>query len=292
MEETNGDYEELKHIDYFGTLISWTCPEGQFSIIRDLIQTGETGYITYSNVHVVVTSRKDEALRNALQHAQLVSPDGMPLAVVGKMVGARCMAKCSGPDMMDLVLKMGVPLGYTHYFFGSLPETLTQLAEKLNERYPGIQIAGMYSPPFRPMTAEEDEALVAEINRISPDFIWVGLGAPKQELWMYQHREAFHKGLMMGVGAAFDFHAGTLKRAPEWMQRSGLEWFYRLIKEPGRLWKRYFVTNTLFLYYLLRYGVRIVDDGVNETTINMPCAHNGNTRSCWKNWTTGNKSNT
>ena len=199
----------------------------------------------------------------------------MPLAVAGRLAGAHCMAKCSGPDMMAKVLEMGVPLGYTHYFYGSKPETLACLKTQLEANYPGIRIVGMHSPPYRDLTEAEDQEIIQEINTLAPDFIWVGLGAPKQEIWMYNHRNAFNKGLMMGVGAAFDFHAGTLKRAPLWMQRSGLEWFYRLVKEPRRLWKRYFVTNTLFLYYLLRYGVRIVDRPDTGLHVKMECEHNG-----------------
>ena len=140
--------------------------------------------------------------------------------------------------------------GYTHYFYGSTPETLHILEKKLKEQYQ-LSIAGMYSPPFRVLTEEEDRDVLAKINRAKTDFIWVGLGAPKQEEWMYAHRDQV-TGLMIGVGAGFDYFAGNIKRAPLWMQRCSLEWVYRLLQEPRRLFKRYLFTNTKFLWLVLR----------------------------------------
>lgn len=250
----------MKKIIFFGTYISWICQKHQLKLVDKLIREKTSKYVTYSNVHVVVTCKKDKRFRESINNAFIASPDGKPLKVVGRLKGAKCIEKCSGPDMMKQIIEMGLDKGYTHYFFGSTEDTLKKLNVKLKKLYPNIIIVGSYSPPFRQLTNKEDEQIVNKINRLSPDCIWVGLGAPKQELWMYNHRNVFKKGVMFGVGAAFDFHAGTLKRAPLWMQKSGLEWFYRLSKEPGRLWKRYFVTNTLFLWYLIRYGVNIVDD--------------------------------
>ena len=140
--------------------------------------------------------------------------------------------------------------GLSHFFYGSSQETLDVLREILQKKYPGLKIAGMYSPPFRPLTEEEDEAVIEMINESNADIIWVGLGAPKQENWMYEHQDKV-KGLMFGVGAGFDYHAGKLKRAPRWMQRMSLEWLMRLLQDPRRLWKRYLVTNIKFIWYIL-----------------------------------------
>ena len=143
--------------------------------------------------------------------------------------------------------------GYRHYFYGSKEETLELLYQKLTGNYPGIQIAGMYSPPFRPMAEEEDKAIVERINETKPDFVWVGLGAPKQEKWMAAHQGKID-GLMLGVGAGFDYYAGNIQRAPQWMQKHNLEWVYRLVQDPKRLFKRYWSTNTKFIWNAMIRG--------------------------------------
>ena len=154
---------------------------------------------------------------------------------------------------MGEIFKISVSKGYRHFFYGSTDETLEKLYSVLEKTYPGIQIAGMYSPPFRPMTAEEDEAIVERINETKPDFVWVGLGAPKQEKWMAAHQGKID-GLMIGVGAGFDYHAGNIERAPEWMQKSNLEWVYRLLQDPKRLFGRYWHTNTKFIWNAMIRG--------------------------------------
>ena len=148
---------------------------------------------------------------------------------------------------MEEIFKVSVEKGYRHYFYGSTPETLKKMEKALREKYPAIQIAGMYSPPFRALSAEEDGAIVEKINEAAPDFVWVGLGAPKQEIWMHD-RQGRVQGLMVGVGAAFDYTAGNISRAPQWMQKHNLEWLYRLMQDPKRLFKRYFVTNTTYIF--------------------------------------------
>lgn len=246
--------------DFFGIKLSWICEKGQLIYVDELIRSKKSSYVTYTNVHVVTTAKKDVDLRHAINSADLVSPDGMPLVRLGRLAGAHCLEKCSGPDMMLSIIENGLNKGYKHYFYGSTDTTLKELEVQLKVKYPDIQIVGLYSPPFRQLTQEEDQEIVDNINALEPDCIWVGLGAPKQELWMYQHRGRIHQGVMFGVGAAFDFHAGLLKRAPLWMQKHGLEWFYRLIQEPKRLFKRYFITNTLFIYYVLRHRIKVKND--------------------------------
>lgn len=156
------------------------------------------------------------------------------------------MRRVTGPDYMLEAIAQGIDRGWRHYFYGSTPETLEKMEQVLRERFPGIQIAGSYSPPFRAMTPEEDGEIVAQIQAAAPDFVWVGLGAPKQEIWMRAHQGRI-SGLMVGVGAAFDYTAGNICRAPAWMQKHNLEWLYRLMQDPKRLFKRYFYTNSVYL---------------------------------------------
>lgn len=204
-------------------------------------------YICVSNVHTTVTSYED-ATYCAIQNGGLMAiPDGGPLSTVGQKRGYKNMERTTGPSLMGETFEISAKKGYRHYFYGSKKETLELLYQKLTSNYPGIQIAGMYSPPFRPLTPEEDQAIVERINETKPDFVWIGLGAPKQERWMAEHQGKVN-GLMIGVGAGFDYYAGNIKRAPMWMQKSNLEWLYRLFKDPKRLFQRYLHTNSSFIW--------------------------------------------
>lgn len=204
-------------------------------------------YMCVSNVHTTVTASGD-ADYCAVQNGGIMAiPDGGPLSSVGRKRGCTNMQRTTGPSYMGEILKISAEKGYRHYFYGSTEETLEKLYQALTDSYPGIQIAGMYSPPFRPTTSEEDAAVVKRINETKPDFVWVGLGAPKQEKWMAAHQGVV-EGFMVGVGAGFDYFAGNIERAPEWMQKYNLEWVYRLIQDPKRLFKRYLVTNTKFIW--------------------------------------------
>ena len=204
-------------------------------------------YICVSNVHTTVTSY-EELEYCAVQNGGIMAiPDGGPLSTVGRKRGHKNMERTTGPSLMGEIFKVTAEKGYRHFFYGSKQETLDLLEQKLNENYPGIQIAGMYSPPFRPLTDEEDAAVIEMINDAKADFVWIGLGAPKQENWMAAHQGKID-GLMIGVGAGFDYYAENIKRAPMWMQKSNLEWLYRLIQDPKRLFKRYLVTNTKFIW--------------------------------------------
>jgi N-acetylglucosaminyldiphosphoundecaprenol N-acetyl-beta-D-mannosaminyltransferase len=204
-------------------------------------------YICVSNVHTTVTSY-DSVSYCAIQNGGLMAiPDGGPLSSVGRKRGHKEMERTTGPSLMGEIFQISAEKGYRHYFYGSTEETLKLLEKKLKENYPGIQIAGMYSPPFRVLTEEEDRQIVENINSAKADFVWIGLGAPKQERWMAVHQGKID-GLMIGVGAGFDYYAGNIKRAPLWMQKCNLEWLYRLMQDPKRLFKRYFYTNTKFIW--------------------------------------------
>jgi len=210
-------------------------------------------YMCVSNVHTTVSAYKDDSYREIQNGGIMAIPDGGPLSTVGHKRGYNNMQRTTGPSYMEEIMKISVENNYRHYFYGSTQETLDKLRVVLERDYSGIQIAGMYSPPFRSITLEEDKEIIDRINDSNPDFLWVGLGAPKQEKWMAAHYNKV-KGFMVGVGAGFDYVAGNIKRAPEWMQKSNLEWFYRLKQEPIRLFKRYWQTNWKFIWHAYLRG--------------------------------------
>lgn len=201
-------------------------------------------YICVSNVHTTVMAHDNPAYRNVQNSAAIALPDGKPLSVVSRKRGYTEAEWVTGPDLMgELFAREN---GLKHFFYGDKEETLQILQQKLKEKYPDIQIAGMISPPFRSLSQEEEKAYIQQINDSGADIVWIGLGAPKQENWMYEHQRMLH-GVMIGVGAGFSYHAGLIKRAPKWMQKMSLEWFYRLMQDPVRLFKRYFTTNLKFM---------------------------------------------
>ena len=204
-------------------------------------------YICFSNVHTTVMAHDDASYRDILNHAAYAFPDGNPIAKQIAKSGYPEVERVAGPDFMDRMFFATANTDIKHYFYGSTEETIANLKTNLEQRYPGIQIVGMVSPPFRALTPEEDEAAIKAINESGASLIWIGLGAPKQEKWMAAHQNKIN-GVMLGVGAGFDFHAGTIKRAPLLIQKLGLEWLYRLFQNPKRLFKRYLVTNTKFLW--------------------------------------------
>lgn len=222
-------------------------------LVRDRIASGGGGYVCFSNVHTVVTACKDNRLREITDNSFLSVPDGKPLSLVGKMQGLRDVGQVAGPDFMPYFFEEAK--GVRHFFYGSTPDTLEKLTRNFKQKFPGASIVGSYSPPFRALTVTEEEEILAIIKLAKPDVIWVGLGAPKQEYWMADQWERLQPAILMGVGAAFDFHAGKIARAPEWMRKMSVEWLYRLCQEPRRLWKRYLVTNSLFFYYLMKSAV-------------------------------------
>ncbi len=246
-------------INFFGTWVDQQSEELQIAKVNSFVQLNRPHYITYPNVRVVVTANRDDELMQAINQADISSPDGKPLEFVARLKGLKKFKRCAGPDMMLAVLQESEARGYSNYFYGSTPDTLHKLKDCLIKRYPKLNIVKMYSPPFRPLTMAEENELIQELNALAPDLIWVGLGAPKQEKLMYRLKSRLNRGVLFGVGAAFDFHSHKLKRAPLWMQKLSLEWFFRLISEPRRLFKQYLVTNSLFIFYLLKYGVKIME---------------------------------
>jgi N-acetylglucosaminyldiphosphoundecaprenol N-acetyl-beta-D-mannosaminyltransferase len=200
-------------------------------------------------VPAIISAKENPKYAEIYNKSTMAAIDGMPIVKIGLKKGIQC-ERCAAPDIMGLMFEESVRQGKTHYFYGGKnDEVLEKLKGNLEIEFPGIQIVGMYSPPFRPLTDEEDKRICGEINELKPDFLWVGIGAPKQEMWMWQHQEKIQGTVMIGVGAGFDFLAGTLEKAPVWMENASLEWLFRLIKEPKRLWKRYIIGGVKFAYY-------------------------------------------
>lgn len=204
--------------------------------------------VAVCNVHSVMSARRDPALREAISQAEIATPDGVPIVWGLKAMANRDQGRVYGPDLMQKAFVDNV--GWKHYLYGSTPETLDQLQGKLAEMAPDAEIVGAFSPPFREMTPEESDAAMEAIRISGADVVWVGLGMPKQELWMHQIRPELPGIALLGVGAAFDFLAGTKKQAPAWMQRAGLEWLFRLVQEPRRLWRRYIWNNPAYAFLL------------------------------------------
>jgi N-acetylglucosaminyldiphosphoundecaprenol N-acetyl-beta-D-mannosaminyltransferase len=220
-------------------------------IIEGWIERRERQYVCVTGVHGIMESQRNENLRRIHNRAGLVTPDGMPLVWLCRLRGFRHVDRVYGPDLMLALCERSVTMGYRHFFYGGENGVPELLATLLKKRFPGLQVVGTFSPPFRPLTLEEDERIVQIINEAEPDIVWVGLGTPKQELWMAEHRERLKAPVLIGVGAAFDFLSGRKPQAPKWMQRSGLEWLFRLVNEPKRLWKRNLVNNPTFLILVI-----------------------------------------
>lgn len=241
------DKSEIPTVNILGVNIAAINMPWLLDFVTNNIKDLSGDYICVSNVHTTVMASENEDYRLIQNGGILAIPDGGPLSTIGRLRGASHMERTTGPSFMEEILKKG---GYKHFFYGSTEDTLGKISEKIKNNYPQSQIVGMYSPPFRELTVLEEKEIVDIINQTKPDFIWVGLGAPKQEKWMSSCSGKVY-GLMVGVGAGFDYFAGNIKRAPEWMQKYNLEWLYRLIQDPKRLFKRYFVTNTKFLWKVI-----------------------------------------
>jgi N-acetylglucosaminyldiphosphoundecaprenol N-acetyl-beta-D-mannosaminyltransferase len=219
--------------------------------IERWIQQLEQDYVCVAGVHGVMESQRDEKLKRIHNQAGLVTPSGMPLVWLSHLKGFPWVERVYGPDLMLAICQKSLTKRYRHYFYGGDQGVPEKLIIRLTQQFPELQVAGFWSPPFRPLTREEDAEIIKRINATEPDIIWVGLSTPKQEYWMYEHLSRVTAPVIIGVGAAFDFNAGIKQQAPLWMQRNGLEWMFRLINEPRRLWRRYLINNPLFLWMVL-----------------------------------------
>ena len=219
------------------------------------IGRGENNYICITNTHLVMMCQKDEELRRIHNDAGLVTPDGVPLLWLTRLMGFRNIERVAGPDIMLACMEHGLKFGWKHYFYGSAPGIADGVAKRMSERFPGLKIAGTFSPPFRSLTAEEDERAVAMINASGADFLWLALAPGDMERFMGSHVARLRVPVQAGVGAAFDYLSGNKRQAPKWLATLGLEWLFRLCSEPRRLAARYFTNNPAFLYRVILQGL-------------------------------------
>jgi N-acetylglucosaminyldiphosphoundecaprenol N-acetyl-beta-D-mannosaminyltransferase len=245
----------LQRVNVLGVGVNPVSRAQAVAVIEDWIAAKDRQYVCVSGIHGVMESQRDEDLRAIHNAAGLVVPDGMPLVWLSRLQGFHQVERVYGPDLLLSCCGRSLATGHRHFFYGGGPGVPERLIERLRGRFPGLIVAGGYSPPFRALTPAEDTEVVNRINDAQPDIVWVGLSTPKQERWMAAHRERLTAPVFVGVGAAFDFHAGLKRQAPRWMQRSGLEWMFRLLTEPRRLWRRYLRNNPLFVCYIVLQGL-------------------------------------
>ncbi len=251
-------------VDVLGVEISAINPEMALDIICGWVEADAREYVCVRDVHGVVKSLDDSELQRIHKSSGLVTPDGMPLVWAGRLAGAYWMRRVYGPQLMLEVCSRSVQHGWSHFFYGAGPGVADDLASRLQSRFPGLKVVGTHSPPYRELTPIEIEETSTMLNQSGADFVWVGLSSPKQERWMDQFRPMLDARVIAGVGAAFDIHAGRVPQAPHWMQRSGLEWAFRLAVEPRRLWRRYLSSIPRFLWRILLRRPRLIEVSVPE----------------------------
>lgn len=233
-----------------GVEVDVTNIETTLEYIEKNLENLKGNYICVSNVHTTVMAYDNDYYKNIQNSSAMTLPDGKPLSLISKRKGFTKAERVTGPEVMERIFELSQEKGYSHFFYGSTQQTLDKIKENLNLKYPNLKIVGMISPPFKKINYIKDKEYIDIINSSKADFLWVGLGAPKQEIWMYEHKNKV-RSIMIGVGAGFDYYAENIKRAPIWMQKCSLEWLYRCMQEPKRLFWRYLSTNTKFIYYNL-----------------------------------------
>ncbi len=251
-----GEIARIPHVDVLGVRVSAINLPRAVALADAAINDGKTGYICVTGVHGVMEAQKDPLFRQTLNNAMINTPDGMPMSWIGWMNGFHAMDRVYGPDFMLAMCELSVSRGYRHFLLGGKPGVASLLQTALQSRFPGLNVVGTYTPPFRPLTPEEEVILLDLVRLSRPDIIWVGISTPKQEEFMAKYSAQLGVPLMVGVGAAFDLHTGQVRDAPAWMKRSGLQWLHRLAQEPRRLGPRYMKNNPRFLFLASRQLVR------------------------------------
>jgi N-acetylglucosaminyldiphosphoundecaprenol N-acetyl-beta-D-mannosaminyltransferase len=242
-----GVYRERERVNILGVEVSAITMRDATAALEEWIRNRTPRYVCITGVHGVMESQRDPELKAIHNAAGLVTPDGVPLVWMSRRLGFPHVERVYGPDLMRAMTALSAEHGYRNFYYGGRPGTADHLKEVLTRAHPGLQVVGTFCPPFRPLTPEEDEAAVLEINAARPDIVWVGLSTPKQERWMAAHVGRLSAPVLVGVGAAFDFLAGEKAQAPHWMQRNGLEWAFRMATEPRRLAGRYLKNNPAFI---------------------------------------------
>ncbi|PKG23704.1 WecB/TagA/CpsF family glycosyltransferase [Niallia nealsonii] len=244
-------YQENKFGKIIKTNITALTFNQTIDVIEGWIKNKKNDYVCVCNTHSLVTADEDEEFEEVLNNAGICTPDGMPLVWALKKYGYINQDRVDGPNLMLKLCELALLNGYRVYLYGGTNDNLNKLEKDLKNRFKGINIVGKYSPPFRELSKQEDDEIIDMINSTNPDLVFVSLGCPKQETWMYKHRNSIN-GIMLGVGAAFEFIIGNIKRPPIIFQKLGLEWLFRLISEPKRLWKRYAYNNPVYVYRFLQ----------------------------------------
>ncbi len=240
---------DVEKVNVLGVGISVLDQNRARDFLFDAVRQGRRGYVTVTGVHGVSEAQDDPVLRDILNRAMLSTPDGMPMVWMGKLQGHPTIQRVYGPDLMLNVCQHSPAEGFTHFFYGGVPGIAEQLRDQLGARFPGLKIVGTYTPPFRRLNDSEISDLQTMVRGTRPDFFWVGLSTPKQERFMAQYMPLLPEAkIFLGVGAAFDLLTGRIRQAPRWVQRSGLEWLFRLTQEPGRLGRRYLINNPRFIW--------------------------------------------
>ncbi len=245
--------------DVLGVQVSAVDMDGALSEISGWVEQRRNHYVCVTGVHGVMESQRDEALRIIHNRSGMTTPDGMPMVWAGHYAGFTGVKRVYGPDLMLALSERAAERGWRCFFYGGKEGVAALTAARMSTAYAGLDVVGTLSPPFRPLTEAEDAAVVARINASRPDIVWVGLSTPKQERWMADHLNKLTAPVLIGVGAAFDIHAGVVAQAPRWVQRSGLEWLFRLATEPRRLARRYLTNNPRFVMRVLRRRPRPAD---------------------------------
>ena len=246
----------LGKFSILGVQISVIDMKDACSMVESSIRESSKRYICVCPVSTIMECKNDEKVLTSVNSADLATPDGMAVVWLGWIQGFKNIRRVYGPELMQNICEISAKKGYRHYFYGSTEDILNKLEEKLSGEYPGLIISGKFSPPFRQLTVREDKEIIERINKDNPDIVWVGLGSPKQDVWMHEHRDKLNASVLIGVGAAFDFLSGTKPQAPRWIGDHGFEWLFRLVTEPKRLWHRYLISYPLFVYFLIIDSVK------------------------------------
>ena len=245
----------MDRVNVLGVGISALNMDLAARVILDAVRQRRKGYVCVTNVHAVMEGYDDPRVKAALNGAMLCTPDGMPMVWLGRSAGHAEMSRVYGPDLILRLCEDSCREGFRHFFYGGANGAAAELITNLSARFPKLVVAGIYEPPFRPLNEMEERQLIETVRTARPDFFWVGLSTPKQDKFMAEYSPKLDATVMLGVGAAFDFHSGRVRQAPAWLQRLGMEWFFRLCMEPRRLWKRYLKHNPRFVYHVFRQRV-------------------------------------
>jgi len=254
---TADDRNKINVTRILGVPVSLINMQSAVATITGWAKAGAANYVCIRDVHGIMQAQTDAELLAIHDRAGLVTPDGMPLVWIGRLREGKSIGRVCGADLVDALCAISVAQGLKHYFYGGKRGVAEEMAAALSVRYPGLRTVGTLSPPFGTMSKEEDDAIVQNISVAAPHIVWVGLSTPKQEYWMRDHVGRIHGATLIGVGAAFDFHTGKIKRAPKWMRSAGLEWLHRFCSEPRRLWRRYLVMAPIFVLKFLVSEIRM-----------------------------------